>query len=161
DGNDEIVLATVEKIVGKSDAWRDGLDDLAAHHALGELRILDLLADRDAEPLLNETTHVVGRRLHGHAGERNLRRAAVVARGERQSEGSRRQLGIIIKHLIELAHAKEQNRVLMAILDLAVLLHERRLRTGRRHAARARRCGHWTHVPPRSTSVTNASIFLF
>ena len=148
DRADEVVARAVEQVVGERDAGRDRLDHLAAHDALRELRILHLLADRDAEALLHEPAHVVARRLHRDAGERHVRGAAVVARRQREAEHARRRLGVVIKHLVELAHAEKQDRVLMPALDLAVLLHERRLR----------RPSLICRLLP--MSVTNASIFV-
>ena len=104
---------------------------------LASLRIFDLLADRDAKALLHEPAHVVARRFHRNAGERHFGRAAVVARRQREAEHARRRFGVVVEHLVELAHAKKQDRVLMATLDLPVLLHERRLRHRRHLSSRA------------------------
>src|SRR5262249_17260295 len=93
--------------------------------------ILHLLADRDAKSLLHEAPHVVAGRLYGNAGERHVGGGTVVSGRERQPKDARCSFRILIKHLIKLAHAEKQDRILMAALDLAVLLHERRLRHGR------------------------------
>ena len=83
---------------------------------------------------------MVGKPRHGNG---------LVATGQRQPEDARRRLGVVVKHLVELAHAKKQDRVLMAPLDLAILLHERRLR-GRRHRR---------HLSSEPISVTSAVSF--
>ena len=61
----------------------------------------------------------------GHSAERNRVGAGFVARGE----GDREQLGgnlcILVKHLVEVADAEQQNGVGIAALDLAVLPHQR------------------------------------
>ena len=146
DRADEVVPRAVEQVVGERDARRDRLDDFAPHDALGRLGIFDLLADRDAKALLHEPSHVVAGRLHRNAGERHARRAAVVPRRQREPEHARRRFGVVVEHLVKLAHAKKQDRVLVPSLDLAILLHERRLR----------RRAHLSSLP---ISVTNASIF--
>ena len=128
---------------------RHRLDDFAPHYSFRDLRILDLLADGDAKALLHEAAHVVAGGFHRNARQRNVGGAAVVARRQRQPEDARRRFGVVVKHLVELAHAKKQDRVLMPTLDLAILLHERRLR-GRRHRR---------HLSSEPISVTNAVIF--
>ena len=89
------------------------------------LRILDLLADRDAIALLHEPAQILLSRAHRHSGERYLRRAAVVARRQRETEDARGRLGVVVEHLVEVAHPEEQDRALMPRLDLPVLLHQR------------------------------------
>ena len=102
------------------------------------LGILDLLADRDAIAVLHEPAQILLARLHRHAGERHFGRAAVVARRERQAEHARRRLGVVVEHLVEVAHPEEQDRALMPRLDLPVLLHQRR-RDGAAHGCAAPR----------------------
>ena len=104
---------------------RDRLHHLAAHEALRELRVLDLLADRHAVPFGDQAAEVVGGGLHGDAGERDVGRAAVVARREGEAELSGGELSIVLEHLVEVAHPEKQDRVGVPRFDLAVLLHER------------------------------------
>ena len=79
-----------------------------------------------------QTPEIFADRLHGHPRERDLRCTAVVARRQRQPEHARRELGVFVEHLVEVAHPEEQDRALMPRLDLPVLLHERR-RDGTAH----------------------------
>ena len=76
---EEVVAGAVEHVVREHGARRDGLDDLAPHDPLGHLGVLHLLADRDAEALAHEAAQIFVQRLRGHARERHLGGAAVVA----------------------------------------------------------------------------------
>jgi hypothetical protein len=141
----EIVVAPdIQQVVAERRARRDRLDHGALHDPLREPRILDLLADRHAVSLLHEATQVLRGRLHRHAGQRHLRRAAVVPRGQREVQRARRHLGVLVEHLVEVAHPEEQDRVGMPRLDLPVLRHQRR------RAAAAH---------PRGASTRNPSLF--
>src|SRR5262249_34199016 len=108
-------------------------------------------ADRDAKALLHETAHVVAGGLDRHAGERHFGGRTVVPRRQCQTEHARRRFGVVIKHLVKLAHPEKEDRVLMTTLDLPILLHERRDLTRRRR--------HGLHFSSGSASATIASIF--
>src|SRR5262249_31690146 len=82
------------------------------------------------------------------AGQRHVGCSTVVARRQRETEHPRCSLGVVVKHLVKLAHAEKQDRVLVTALDLAILLHERRL-----HGRRRR------HLSSGPSSVTSAQIF--
>ncbi len=132
-GHDEraekVVSRMVEQIVREEGARSDRLDDLAANDALRVLRVLHLLADRDAVPLRHQLPKVPAHRLRGHARERHIRRTAIVARCEREPEHARCDLGVLIERLVELAEPVEQDRAGIARLHLAPVLHQRRLAT--------------------------------
>ena len=130
DGNDEVIARSVEQLVREGDARRNCLYDCATHDSFRELRILHLLADGDTIALGHETAQIFGPCLHRHARERYVGGTAIIARGERESEHSRGGLGVLVEHLVEVAHAEEKDRALMPRLDLAILLHH-----GRRHGA--------------------------
>jgi hypothetical protein len=93
-----------------------------------ELGVLDLLADRDVVTLGDQTPQVRRRRLHRHAGERHVGRAAVVARRQREPELPRREARVVLEHLVEVAHPEKHDGLRVARLDLAVLLHQGRIR---------------------------------
>ena len=116
-----VVPAAREPSVLQQRAGGDGLDHFAPDDPLGQLRIFDLLADGHAEPGAHQLPQVVGGRLDRHAGERD----AVPAAGERDAQQLGGALGVIEEHLVEIAHAEEQDGVLVPRLDLAVLQHER------------------------------------
>ena len=121
----EVVAVLLEPVVREDGARCDRLHNLATHQALRELRILDLLADRHAVPFDNQAPDVFGGGLHGDAGEGHVRRAAVVARREREAKLSGGEARIVLEHLVEVAHPEKQDRVGVPRFDLAVLLHER------------------------------------
>ena len=125
---DEVVVAVPrEPVVRQHRPRRDRLDDLAAHQALGELRVLDLLADRDTVSVGDEAPEILRGCLDGHPGERYFGGAAVVAGREREPQLARGKPGVVLEHLVEVAHPEEQERVRMSRLDLAVLLHQGRV----------------------------------
>ena len=74
---------------------------------LASFGILDLLADGDAVPGADELAEILGGGLDRHAGERH----AVAARGERDVEDPRRELGVLVEHLVEVADPVEQDRL--------------------------------------------------
>ncbi len=76
-------------------------------------------------PQRDQAPHVLGRRLDGHAGQRHVRGAAVVSRGEGEAELPRGEPRVVFEHLIEVAHPEEQDGIRVPSLDLAVLLHQR------------------------------------
>ncbi|HRN53057.1 MAG TPA: hypothetical protein PK788_06140 [Gemmatimonadaceae bacterium] len=136
---EEVVAGAVEQVVAERRARRDRLDHLALDDAFRELGILDLLADRHAESLRDESPQVLIRRFHRNARQRHLGCPAVVPRCQRETEYARRHLGVVEEHLVEIAHPEEQDRVGMPRLDLPVLRHQRRLAAtlhGRRTCAR-------------------------
>src|ERR1019366_4410619 len=125
---EKVVSGTVQQVVGKDGARRHRLDDRPSHDSFRELRVLHLLADRDAKPLLYESPQIFAHRADRYSGERYLGSAAVVSRRERQAKGARCRLCVLVEHLIKIAHPEKQYRVLVPRLDLPVLLHQRRRR---------------------------------
>ena len=116
----------LEQVVRKRGAGRHRLHHLAADDAFRLARIFHLFADRDPVSLLDEPPEIFGERLHGHAGQRHFRRAAVVPRRQREAEFPRRDLGVVVEHLVEVAHPEHEDGVGVLRLDLLVLLHQRR-----------------------------------
>src|SRR5690606_5069741 len=72
---------------------------------------------------------------HRHARHRDVRRGAVVARGQRQAEQPRRFLCILVEQLEEIANAEEDESIRVARFRLAPLLHQRGF-VGLRHRCR-------------------------
>ena len=123
----EIVIPIAyEPVVREHRAGGHRLDHGSADDALGQLGIFDLLADRNPVPLGDEPPQVLGGGFHRHARERDLRRAAVIARGEGEAQLARGELGVVLEHFVEVAHPKKQNGLRVAGLDVTVLLHEGR-----------------------------------
>ena len=120
-------LARVEiRRVGQR-AGRDHAHDLALDHALGLLRVLDLLADRDAIALLHQPRDVAVGGVKRHAAHRHGGAGRVLrSRRQRQVERARRHQRVLVEHLVEIAHPEEQQRVAILPLRVEVLAHRRR-----------------------------------
>ena len=125
DRTEEVVAHGLQQLVVERRTRRDSLDDLATHNALGELRVLDLIAQRNAEPLLDQPPDVLVHCLDGDAGEGNRRGGPIVPRRQRQPERPGPDLRVFEEHLEEVTHAEQQDRILVPGFDFPVLLHER------------------------------------
>ena len=103
---------------------RDDPDDVALDQPLGQLGILDLLADRRAQARLDDLGQVRVERRMGEPGHRHgvgpLSREVSVR--PEQGGGT---LGVLAEHLVEVAHPEQQERIGIAGLQLAILLHHR------------------------------------
>jgi hypothetical protein len=122
---DVVVAIPNQPVVRQHRAGRDRLDHGSADDALGQFGIFDLFADRDAVAFGDQPPQVFRGRLHWDAGEWDFCCRAVIPRGERQPQLARGELGIVLEHLVEVAHAKKQDRLRVAGLDVTVLLHQR------------------------------------
>jgi hypothetical protein len=112
-------------------AWRHDANHFAPHEPLGFLRVLDLLADSNAEPLADEPGDVAIGRVKRHAAHRNRTAGRILrAGGERQLERTRRGQRVFVEHLVEVAHPEEHDGVAVLTLRVEVLPH-RRGRPGR------------------------------
>ena len=128
-GAQKVVARPIQQIVGEDCARCDRLDHFAPDDALGQLGVLHLFADGDAETLLHKASNVFSSCAHRHAGQRHVGSAgAVVARGEREAECARTDLRIFVEHFVEVTHPEQQDGVLMPTLYVAVLLHQGRAR---------------------------------
>ena len=124
DGGEVVValgaLRGIERGAGREDAG-----DFAADDLLGELGVLHLLADGDAVALMQQAGDVgfdgvVGNAAHGHL-------AFAVARGEGDLQLAGGGFGVVVKELVEVAHAEEEQGVRMLRLGGEILPHERGL----------------------------------
>ena len=105
-------------------AGGDDADDLPLHQALGQGRILHLLADGHFIALGDQARNiglgaVVGHAAHGRALLRVL--DVPVPGRQRQVQLPRGELGVIVKHLIKIPQAEEEQAVGMLLLDLQIL----------------------------------------
>src|SRR5262249_3259704 len=73
-----------------------------------------------------ELGEVLVDRMVGHARHLDRRASRGAARGEREVEQSRRALGVVVEHLVEISHAVEQQDVRVLRLEAQVLLHHGR-----------------------------------
>ena len=125
-GHEKRRFACVENVGVRQRAGRHDADDLAFDEALRLPRILDLIADGDAEALLHEPRDVGVDGVVGHAAHRDAAAIAVLgSRRQRQLERARRDQRIVVEDLVEISHAKQQQRVAMLIFRVQVLAHRR------------------------------------
>ena len=89
---------------------------------LGQLGVLDLVADRHAHAGGDELAQVAFQLVVGKAGHGD-RVGALVAAGQGQVEHAGGRLGVVVEHLVEVAHAKQQQRIGARPLRFEVLLH--------------------------------------
>ena len=122
DGRQEIALARIEQGVVGHGAGRDDPRHLAAHQALGQLGVFDLLAD--GRP------HAGGDQLAQIALQLVVRKAghgdgvfALLAAGQGEVQHAGGRLGVVVEHLVEIAHAKQQQRIGTRPFRFLVLLH--------------------------------------
>ena len=112
-------------------AGRDDADDFALDESLGLARILDLVANRDAKTLFHEPGDVAVDGVERHAAHRDPAAVGVFGPGgERQFEGASGYERIFVEHLVEVAHAEEQDGVAVLPLRVEILTHRRRRRRG-------------------------------
>jgi hypothetical protein len=143
--DDPIVPAPGYPALHQHGARGQRLHDLPPDQALGEAGILDLLADGDAVSGRHELAQVVRRGLHRHAGERD----AVSARGQRDLQDPRGQLGVLIEHFVEIADPIKEDSVRTLRLYLAPMLEHRRGRSTSGLAAHGRhgvKRGDWRDI---------------
>ena len=121
---EEEVVHTPGEICGVRDrARRDDAHDVAAKQLLAFARRLHLLADRDLPARLHQPRDVGLGRVVRNAGHRRA-----LAGGQRDREQLRSGFGVLEEELVEVAEAKEQEEVRIALLELAILRHHRRRR---------------------------------
>ena len=90
---------------------------------LGLRGALHLLADRHAKPLADQRQQVAFGGMHRHAAHGDILALMLAAFGERDVQRLCRGDGIVKEHLVKIAHAVEQQRVLMVRFKLEILRH--------------------------------------
>ena len=157
DRHQEVVACAVQPLVGEDRAGAHRLDHLAPHHPLGVLWILHLLANGYPVAAFHEAPQVPVGGLDRHARQRDLGGGAAVAARECQAQFPSGELRVVEEHLVEVAHAEKQNRIGMARLDCAVLLHQRGLGLRRRALPSAHCCSSTTNGLPPSRCLSSAT----
>ena len=94
-------------------------------------RVLDLLADGDADALRDQLLQVLVGGVDRHAAHRDVGALMLAALGQRDAERARGDLGVVEEHLVEIAHPVEQQAIRIGGLDLEILRHHRRRRRRR------------------------------
>ncbi len=120
-GEQVVAAPRVERVVLGQGAGREYAHDRAIDEPLRLLGIARLLAHGDLVTLPEQPAHVAVGRLHRHAGHGDL--ALLVAGRERESERLRRELRVVVEHLVEVAHPEEHERIGVALLGGPVLGH--------------------------------------
>ena len=111
-----------ERLVGEG-AGRHDAHHLALQRSLGLARLTALFADRDRLALAHQAREIRVQRGGRHAGHRNRCARRCPALRERNVEQLRATTRIVVEHLVEVAHAVEEQHVGMLGLDAQVLLH--------------------------------------
>ena len=126
-GHQKCRLLRLEVVRVGEGSRRDDANDFTLDDALGFARILDLIADGDAKAFLHEARDVRIDCMKRDAAHRNPAAVCVFGtRGQGQLERPRGQQGVFVKHLVEVAHAEEEDRVAMLLLGVQILPHRRR-----------------------------------
>ena len=120
-----VARARIEQGVVGDRAGGDDARHFAPHEALGLPGVFDLVADRHAQAGGDQLAQVAFELMVGKARHRR-RVFALVAAGERQAQHAGGRLGVFEKHLVEVAHAKQQQRIGTRRLGVLVLLHHGR-----------------------------------
>ena len=126
DGGGEVVVALGGQHSRVDDGARgDDADHLALDQPLRERGIAHLLADGNAIALADQPGDVALGGVVGDARHRGAFAPSPVAPGQRQLQLAGGQLGVAVEHLVEVAHAKEDDGVGMLLLDAEILLANR------------------------------------
>ena len=122
DGSEVIVLADLEQgFVGE----RSGGDDphnFAPNHALGLAGVFDLFADGHFVAGFDQARQISLEGVIGDAGQGDGV-LAFAAGGQGQAQDAGGGLGVVVEHLIEVAHAEEQDGIGHLRLLVGVLAH--------------------------------------
>ena len=110
----------------------DQADDLALQRRLAGagLGVFHLLGDGDAEAAADQPGEVGLGRVHRDAAHRDGCALVLAAPGQRDVERGGGRLGVGEEQLVEVAHAQEQQRVGIGVLQLEPLRHGRRRALG-------------------------------
>ena len=122
---EHVVAPLIEEGLVRNGAGRDDAHHLAFHRSLGFPGFAALLADGDGLTLAHQFRQVGVERDDGHAGHGNRSAGGRAALGERDVEQLRGAARVLVEHLVEVAHAVEQQHVRVLRLDAQVLLHHR------------------------------------
>ena len=126
DRTEVVVLVLGEHARFDDGAGRDNADDVPPDKPLGEHGVLHLLADGNLVALGDEPGDVNFIRVERHAAHGGALLPAAGLAGQRQLQLARGGEGVVVEHLVEIAHAVEQNLVGVLLLDLKILLHHGR-----------------------------------
>ena len=126
EADEEVVALLIEHGVGKRGARGDDFYYVALDYALGLFGVFDLLADGDLAPELDEFSQIAFHGVMGHASEGQVAGFAGGTRGQGKAQQACAFFGVVAEHLVEVAHAEEEDCVGVLTLKVHVLLHRRR-----------------------------------
>ena len=120
-----IVLARLEHLRVDSGAGRDHARHIPLHEVLRPSRVFHLVADGHAEALADQLGDISFRRMKRHAAHRDGDAFFLIARSQRDLQLASGDDRVLKEKLIEVPQAEQQKRVRVALLDAAVLAHQR------------------------------------
>ena len=123
DAHQIIVLRLVERLHINVRSRCYHADHFALYNAFGQLRIFHLFADGNFVPLLYKAVDIRIRRMKRDATHRSALLKTAAFSGQCQFEFPRYRLGIVKKHLIEIAETIKQNTIFIFFLCLQIMLH--------------------------------------
>ena len=113
------VAARGQEVRRGQGAPRKDLGNLPVHKALA--RLAHLLGDGDLDPAVHELGQVGVDRVVRNPRQRHPLIPAHRARGQRDFADVRQHLGVLVERLVEVAHAEQQQRVRVLLLQFQVL----------------------------------------
>ena len=119
----KVIAACTQKGVVVGDSGGDNLGDAALDDAFNRFGVLELLADSDLESGLDEAGHIGVKCVVRKAREGHVGRGSVRALSEHNVEGFSGGDGVVATGFVEVAHAKQQQRLRVRGLEGVVLGH--------------------------------------
>ncbi len=120
----QIVPPLVQQRIVDHRAGCDNARNAALDQALGFTRIADLFSDRYRFAEADQLGQIAIQRMHRYARHRNRRACRLAALGQRDVEQARRAPRVVVEHLIEVAHAEQQQQIRLLGLERQVLAHQ-------------------------------------
>ena len=127
-----IVAARIQQIILGQCSGGDIADDIARHQSLVAAprfrlgRGFNLLGNRHLETGADQLRQIAFRCMHRHPAHRDCIAGILAARGQRDIQRRRCQLGVLVKQLKKIAHPVEQQAIAGLFLQTEILLHHRR-----------------------------------
>ena len=125
DRREPIVVPVIHDTIAERYAGRDHFRDPTFHDGLGQLGILQLIADRYSMPRADQFGQVGIQGMVRETCQGHFTGRAVVAFGEGDPEDLRGPNSVGGEGLVEIAHTEEQQGVGVLPLDPLILLHQR------------------------------------